>query len=149
MIPEVSIIIAAWNRKEDLRITLNALKKQTFKNHEVIIIDNNSTDGAKEMIKKEFPEVRIIALRKNVGASRARNIGINNSDGRTEYVWFLDSDAYPIKNSCLRDMISILKKNDSIGQLGGEIVDSQIRVPRSCRNQDGLFKFLEIGRAHV
>ena len=47
-------------------------------------MDNNSTDNTKEMIKKEFPKVIVIALKKNVGASRARNIGVNNSNEKNK-----------------------------------------------------------------
>jgi GT2 family glycosyltransferase len=138
---EVSIIIPSWNRKRDLINCLNAIKKQTFKDYEVIIVDNNSTDGSKEEIRKRFPIFKIVALTKNVGAARARNIALNKTQGK--FVWFLDSDAYPIKNGCLKTMIRIMEENNKIGQLGGEVVDGKIRIPNSCRNQDGLFEFLD------
>ena len=138
---KVSIIIPSWNREEDLRKCLESIKKQGFKDYEVIIVDNNSEDDTKEMIKSKFPEFKIIALRRNVGAAKARNIGIKKASG--EYVWFLDSDAYLTKNNCLKNMVNILKSDSSIGQLGGEIIDGKIRIPHSYRNQDGLFEFVD------
>lgn len=135
----VSIIIPEWNRKEEMKKSLTTLAKQSYRDYKIVIVDNNSTDGTKEMIREEFPQCKLIELPKNVGAARARNIGILKSSGK--YVWFLDSDAFPVRKSCLKDMIKILESDSTIGQLGGEIIDGLIRLPDSQRNQDGLFKF--------
>lgn len=138
---KVSIIIPEWNRIEEMKKCLGNIMKQNYLDYEVIVVDNGSTDGTKEMIKKDFPKVKIILLKKNVGAARARNIGILEAKGK--YVWFLDSDAFPVSKSCLRNMIKILESEPTIGQLGGEIIDGKIRIPNSYRNQDGLFIFKE------
>lgn len=137
---KVSVIIPSWNRKEELKKCLDKIKEQTFKDYEVIVVDNNSSDGTREMIKDNFPKFKIIALNENVGAARARNIGIKKAKG--ELLWFLDSDAYAVKKTCLKDMVEIMKDN-SIGELGGEIIDGKIRLPRPSRNQDGFFEFVE------
>ena len=56
---DVSLVISVWNRCDDLRENLQAIRKQTVAAREVIVVDNASTDGTPEMVAEEFPEVRL------------------------------------------------------------------------------------------
>lgn len=140
----VSVIIPSWNRKEDLEECLDSVLKQNFKDYEIIIVDNGSSDGTIQLIEEKYPNIILIKNNKNVGASQARNQAIKISKG--EYLWFLDSDAIVLKKDCLKNMIKILEGNPIIGQLGGEVIklnnEFKIRISNSCRNQDGIFKFV-------
>lgn len=62
----VSAVIPNWNRKDDLREALLAIQAQTYPIEEIIIVDNNSTDGTREMIEREFPEVMFIQSPHNI-----------------------------------------------------------------------------------
>jgi GT2 family glycosyltransferase len=89
--PLVSIVIVSWNRKFEVEHTLSEYKKQTYNNFEIIVVDNNSTDGTKELIKAEFPDVRLFELSENTGY-HAFNIGMQNAKG--EIIIISDDDAY-------------------------------------------------------
>ena len=90
-IPLVSIIIVNWNRKDDLCDTLKNLQKQTYKNCEVIIIDNDSSDGSQEMVRTQYPEYNLIIMSRNLGCEEGFNMGIVNSIG--PIIIFMDNDA--------------------------------------------------------
>jgi GT2 family glycosyltransferase len=65
--PEISVIILNWNGKHFLETCLTALRRQTFRDFEAILVDNGSEDGSAEYVRTHFPEVRLIALHENRG----------------------------------------------------------------------------------
>lgn len=90
----VSTIIPTFNRQEQLALALDSVISQTVKLHEIVVVDDGSTDGTQEMLQ-EFarlhPDVRLIVIRqKNRGPAAARNAGIKVATG--ELVAFLDDD---------------------------------------------------------
>ncbi|MCX5704347.1 MAG: glycosyltransferase family A protein [Candidatus Omnitrophica bacterium] len=89
--PLVGIVIATYNRANLLKRAIEGVLNQTYKNLEIIIVDDGSTDNT-EQIVKEYRDLRIQYIRnsKNRGASVARNIGIKSSKG--DFIAFLDSD---------------------------------------------------------
>ena len=142
---KISIIIPSWNRKEDLKECIISIKKQTFMDYEIIVVDNGSLDGTIEFLEKECPSILIIKNNKNRGASQARNQAIKIANG--EYLWFLDSDAVVLRKDCLKDMLKLFKEDSKIGELGGEVLmlnkELKIRISNPCRNQDGIFTYID------
>ncbi|MBQ3798578.1 MAG: glycosyltransferase family 2 protein [Butyrivibrio sp.] len=100
----VAVIIPNYNGKKYIADCLNSLKKQTFKDFCVIIVDNASTDGSPDQVEKDFadsfPEVRIIRLSENTGFANAVNVGIRYAmgqediaeSGSAKYVFLLNND---------------------------------------------------------
>lgn len=130
----LSIIIVSYNTNEVLRECLASVFG-TIDNSvdaEIIVVDNASSDGSCEMIRKEFPETILIENKKNVGFSKANNKGVEKSSGK--YVLFLNSDTLVYKNS----IIEILKFLDNTKDAGavtckvelltGEIDDASHRA---------------------
>ena len=70
---DVSVIIPNYNGKEYIRDCLDSLLAQGSGKLPVIVVDNASTDGSREIIEREYPMVRLILLKKNYGFSRAVN----------------------------------------------------------------------------
>lgn len=91
--PKVSVIIPTYNRADLLPRTIESVLNQTFKNFELIIVDDGSTDNTEEVVK-EFQErderVRYIWQENSGGAAKPKNNGIKNSRG--DYIAILDSD---------------------------------------------------------
>ena len=89
----VSVIIPTYNRKESLLRSVESVLNQTYKNIEIIIVDDNSSDGTSEKVQ-EISDNRVdyIKLERNSGACAARNTGIRNAHG--DYIAFQDSDDY-------------------------------------------------------
>jgi len=92
--PLVTVNILSFNRKDDLRITLQKVFEQDYKNIEVIVVDNASSDGTVEMVRIEFPSVQLIKMKRNVGIA-GWNEGFKAAKG--EYILVLDDDSYPEK----------------------------------------------------
>ena len=93
MQPLVTVNILSYNRKDDLRHTLQKVFEQDYKNIEVVVVDNNSSDNSAEMVKTEFPTVRLLELQNNIGIA-GWNEGAKIATG--EYLLFLDDDSYPV-----------------------------------------------------
>jgi len=79
--PLIEIIIPNWNGKSMLEHCLSSLRRQTFSNFRVIVVDNGSSDGSIELLETSFPEVRLIRFHDNTGFSVAVNKGIETSVG--------------------------------------------------------------------
>lgn len=85
-----SIIIVNWNGRHWLEQCLPALNAQTFRDYEVIVVDNGSTDGSAAWLAQAWPAVRVMALPENVGFAAGNNVGIRAAGGR--YVITLNND---------------------------------------------------------
>lgn len=116
--PKVSIIITSLNRKKELLKCVKTIYSQKYKNFEIIIIDNGSSDGTSNIIKKKYPKVRLFKTIKNLGTSYSRNAGVSFSKGKI--IWFLDSDTYLYDKNTLSSLISKFFQNKKIDVIGGE-----------------------------
>lgn len=111
--PLVTVYIPTYNRVELLKRAVKSVRDQTYKNLEVIIVDDCSTDGTHEylaQLAKEDPRVRYFLKEKNSGACASRNIAIENANG--EFITGLDDDDY-----FLEERIEYFIKNRSKGIL--------------------------------
>jgi O-antigen biosynthesis protein len=89
--PILSIVIISWNVREDLRECLRSLwRNGEGLAMEVIVVDNASTDETAEMVRQEFPQVRLVVNERNLGYTKANNIGIRLSRGK--FVLLLNPD---------------------------------------------------------
>jgi GT2 family glycosyltransferase len=112
--PLVTVNILSYNRKDELRNTLTKVYEQDYNNIEVIVVDNASIDGSPEMVETEFPDVKLIKLKKNIGIA-GWNKGFEEAKG--EYVLVLDDDSYP-ENGTICAGVKLLKNDNSIAVVG-------------------------------
>ena len=116
-LPLVSIIISNYNGKDLLRGCLNSLKRLRYPNYEVIVVDSGSIDGAPEMVKKEFPRVKLIRKGK-IGIGEAINIGISASRGDV-LVFDLNNDDI-VSEDWLDPLVETLLSSPTIGIVCGK-----------------------------
>jgi len=90
---------------------------------EVIVVDNGSTDGTRELLRQHADRVRVIKNEKNLGACRGKNQGILAAS--SELIAFLDSDATLLNPSTLHDFIGRFREDDRLAALGGGIYEDQ------------------------
>ena len=91
---KASVIIANWNGRHLLGECLDALKRQTCSDFEVIVVDNGSTDGSVDFLRENYPDfVAVLPQKKNLGFGAANNIGIRKAAGK--YIALLNNDAVP------------------------------------------------------
>ena len=88
---QVHIVVVNWNGREFLGDCLQSLRAQTYRPFSVTLVDNGSTDGSPAFVSGRFPEVRLIALRENLGFAAANNRALG--DLKTPYVALLNNDA--------------------------------------------------------
>jgi len=88
--PLISVIIANLNGEEYLTGCLQSLADQTFRDFEVIVVDNGSTDGSLTLLRTDFPWVNVIPLKENEGFAQGNNIGFRASS--SEYIATLNND---------------------------------------------------------
>lgn len=88
--PAVSVIIPTWNGRHHLATCLDALRAQTLRDFETIVVDNGSTDGSQALLAGAYPEVHLVELGKNHGFTGACNAGYAVSRG--EFVALLNND---------------------------------------------------------
>lgn len=129
-----SVIIVNWNGLQWLKICLPSILNQSYKNIEVIVVDNASTDGSVAWIKRAYKKVRVVINPKNYGFSHANNIGFSQAKG--EYVIFLNNDTR-VEKSYVSEMVKTL---DSQSDIGG--VQSKILLMESPDTHDTVGAFL-------
>jgi len=86
----VSVVIPSWNGRELLDGALASLREQRFRDFEIVVVDNGSTDGTAAHLAAVWPEAEVVALPKNRGFAGAVNAGIGRARG--EYVALLNND---------------------------------------------------------
>jgi len=111
---KVSVAIPTYNRKEKLRRLLNSLKESTFKDFEVIVVDDASTDGTEVMIKNEFPYVKYIKHEKPTLVAKSRNDAIEASEG--DYIFFIDDDNV-VERDTIEKLLNYIEKHEEIGTI--------------------------------
>lgn len=138
---DLSIIIVSWNVKEKLKDNLRALYESQNANFEVFVVDNNSADGTVEMVKKYYPQVKLIANKENYGFARANNQAIKIADGR--YILLLNPDMRVFDDTLSR-MISWADRHDRAWVVGCRLLDESARIIKQARRFPELMDQLAI-----
>jgi len=137
---DLSIVIVSWNGLDLLAKCLKSVQEHRPRfSWEVIVVDNGSTDGSPEMVATCFPDIKLIENKKNLGFSKANNIGIGAAKGR--FLCLLNSDV-EIKKGCFESMCKFLEKHPEVGILGPRILDPTGNVQRSANGFPTLCNFL-------
>jgi len=139
---DISIIIVNTNTRDDLRNCLRSVFKSLERSRldfEIFIVDNNSSDGSQEMIKKEFSSVILIENQENLGFAKANNQAIRIAKGH--HVLLLNPDTIVIPKS-LDLMIEFMEKNQKVGALGPKLIDINGAVQPSAGRADTVFTVL-------
>lgn len=127
---DVSVIIVSWNVINHLIDCLRSIYKTSEQlNIEVIVVDNASTDQTVEIIRKEFPKVRVIANKKNLGFPHANNQGIDGSRGR--HILLLNPDTI-VKSHALQKMSRYLDGHLEVGAIGPKLLKENGEIQYSC-----------------
>ncbi|NWJ96734.1 MAG: glycosyltransferase family 2 protein [Chloroflexi bacterium] len=109
---QVDIIIPNWNGREWLGSCLESLQRQTFRDLQIILVDNGSTDGSAEFVRVQFPEVKLVELSENRGFTGGINAGIRA--GSAEYLCWFNNDAEAAPDF-LEQLLNALKTRESEG----------------------------------
>lgn len=129
--PSVSAIVISYNGLRFIADCLTSLKADLVgRQHEIIVVDNHSTDGAREYIEADHADVILIRNDRNLGFARAVNQGIEAAG--YEYLWILNQDIR-IRPGCLEALTTCAAKLDRPGVIGPNYVGFDGRPQYPCR----------------
>ena len=131
------VVVINWNLRDLLKKCLNSLKKTSYSNLEILVVDNGSEDGSVEMVEREFPDVWLIKNSSNLGFVKAANQGIDFAFKKlkVDYVVVSNNDVEYTQKDWLKKLIKIAESRKSIGRVScisfkpdGEMEDTIIKV---------------------
>ena len=123
----VSVIIATYNREKYIKRAIESVLNQLYKNIELIIVDDGSIDGTKDIIKPYLADSRVHYIyQKNKGCVEARNNGIKIAKGK--YIAILDSDDFWCNTEKIGEQVAFLERNKEYVLVGG----GAIKIDGNC-----------------
>lgn len=150
MNPKVSIIILNWNGEQYLEECLSSVYAQIYPNFEVLFVDNHSTDGSIEFVRKNYPDVEIIALDKNYGFAKGNNIGIKYALQKysPDYILLLNNDIKIVHEDCFKKLVEAAENDDKIGILGCKLIypDGTIQHLGSKVTSSGIYVLRDLNQ---
>jgi GT2 family glycosyltransferase len=130
-IPLLSFIVVTWNAKEYTRQCLDSLATQVDRsNAEIIVVDNESSDGTFELVRDHYPDVKLIKSGGNLGFAKANNIGIAYSRGK--YLFLVNSDVV-LRDDCISNLCKFMEDHPEAGMVGPKILNSDLTLQDSCK----------------
>ena len=122
--PLVSIAIVTWNRREDVSNAIESCYQQTYKNIEIVVVDNASNDGTYEHLVKHYPDIKVVSTHKNLGCVPGRNFAMANCSG--DIVFCLDDDGLP-DEKCVERIVMACRENEDVALVACNILDPDKR----------------------
>lgn len=116
---EISIIIVSYNTIDQIGVCLESIRADQDCSKEVFVIDNASTDGSVDLLRRNYPWVHLIANKENRGFAAANNQVLPRCQGR--YILFLNPDT-KVEPGSLRKFISFMEANPHIGLAGSKVI---------------------------
>ena len=124
--PRVTVVVPNWNGERFLETCLSSLRRQTFRDFEVVLADNGSTDGSVGFVGENFPEVGVVRLPENRGFSAAVNAGIKASSPAAEHVVLLNNDT-EVEPGWLGALVEAADRHPEAGLFASKLVDFEDR----------------------
>ena len=146
--PKLSIVILTFNSSGFIKTCLDSVFKQPYQDLEVILVDNGSSDNALSLAGQNYPAVRFIRNKENLGAAKGRNQGIEASSG--EWILTLDCDVV-LEKDFLSKIIEFAERSDrSVGIFQPKILQKDRRRIYSCgAHLSRSRRFYDIGRGEI
>lgn len=125
----LALVIVNYNTREDLRACLGSARRH-LRDAAVVVVDNGSTDGSREMVREDFPQAVLVENPGNPGYAAACNRGIAAT--REPYVFILNSDVEFVADG-LEGVLDYLDRHPEVGALGPMVLNSDGTTQMSCR----------------
>lgn len=116
---KVTIVIPNYNGKHFMEPCLASLMRQTYRDFDILVVDNASSDDSVSYMKEHYPRIRLICLEKNYGFSKAVNTGICHST--TPYVILLNNDT-TVDPDYVKEMVAAIEQSPSIFSVSSKMI---------------------------
>jgi GT2 family glycosyltransferase len=124
MMQRVDVVVLNWNGWSDTIACLQSLQHQDYYNFNLLVVDNDSTDGSVERIKQAMPSLEILQTGVNLGFGGGCNAGIRNALARgADYIWLINSDA-TVDPGALTALVRKATQNPTLGAVGSVVYES-------------------------
>ena len=134
---KLSIIILNYNTEHLLRLCLKNLFDLNINiDHEIIVVDNASTDNSVAVVKEKYSAIKLIESKKNIGHAAGNNLGIKHAKG--EYVLILNSDIIFTQLQDIKKVLDFLDSHPRVGIVGPKLLNGDGTVQRSCYRPYGF-----------
>lgn len=149
--PLITVLIVNYNTPFDLLVKLfTSLRNQDYPNIEIIMVDNRSTNGSLDYVKRKFPEVKVWELAKNLGFPAGINYGAKHAQG--EYLFLLNPDTQ-VEKRAVGEMVKVIQdKPDVVGVAPKMLFAEEKNIIDSignCINSDASAFNLGIGQVDI
>ncbi len=119
--PKVAIVVLNWNGKRLTVECLESLLRIDYRNYEILLVDNGSTDGSQECFRNRFPEVELLENKENLGFAEGSNVGIRRAiDRQADYILLLNSDTVT-HETFLSELVRVAESDPTIGFVGPKV----------------------------
>jgi N-acetylglucosaminyl-diphospho-decaprenol L-rhamnosyltransferase len=130
---DVAVVVVSFNTKELLRRCLDSLtaslSRESLPSWTIVVVDNGSSDGSADLVRTNFPEVRLIALEENRGFAGANNVALRAVEA--SFVLLLNPDT-EVLGDAPGALVRFLKANPSVGLAGGRLFNPDLSFQHSC-----------------
>lgn len=116
--PQVSLILVNWNGAQHLPVCLTALRQQTVRDFEIILVDNASHDNSLELLARDFPEVKVSAQKGNLGFAGGSNVGLRAARG--EFIILLNIDT-EVDAHWLEEVLAAFQRHPEAGSVASKM----------------------------
>jgi GT2 family glycosyltransferase len=124
MMKRVDAVVLNWNGWQDTIACLASLQRQDYPHFNLLVVDNGSTDGSVDQIKKAMPALELLQTGANLGFGGGCNAGIKLALARgADYVWLINSDA-TVDSGALSALVRVAEKNPALGAVGSVLLEA-------------------------
>lgn len=118
---KILIVVLTVNNYSDTRECIDSLLSLDFDNYDILVVDNGSTDESINLLRKDYPNLSYICIKKNCGFAGGMNKGLEYAvEEKADYVWLLNNDITVEKNS-LSNLVEIASNISKVGMIGSKV----------------------------
>ena len=139
--PKVSILMTVYNHQDYIEKAIQSILSQTYKNFELILINNGSTDNTKKVIKKfKNKRIKFYNLKKNIGRTKCLNFGLKKCKG--EFIAIQDSDDISKKNR-IKIQLDQLDNDKYLGLIASNynVINKKGQITKKVLINDNLYSY--------
>ena len=137
--PLISVVVLTYNCREYIEQCLDAVSNISYPRLEVLVVDNDSSDGTVALVEAKYPFVHLFKSPKNVGFAAGNNLGIKQSKG--DFVFLLNPDT-EIDSLCVKRLFEVMNSDDKIAVCGAKI--RLLDMPDVLQHAGGKYSLLGV-----
>lgn len=132
----LSIIVTHYKTPELLYLCLKSIQDTVRKiGYEIIVVDSEAQEKTKDLLEEKYPDVKLIAFKKNLGYSKIVNNALKKAKGK--YILIINADIIVLKNA-ISKMLEFMKENPDVGIIGPQLLDFTNNIQASCFSKPTL-----------